>query len=225
MKTKRYHPPRQLPNHAPNRRQAHPQKTAGARRPSAWARRPLAATAETPLLQIEHGIAAAGETGPNLIRSTANDADGAYLILSMEVPAPVILAYETWTRFAALPYFMHAAHAVDQFDGSRMTWCLETPFDQFAWQATVTEVVPFDLIVWKSVVGMPHPNFGSVGFEPVNASRTVVTVQVGFDLRGPAGWPGDPLPALTPLLERSLQRFHDLMAVQALFAEEHLPAA
>ena len=98
-------------------------------------------------------------------------------------------------------------------DGGCMTWCIRTLFDQFAWQAKVCEQQPFDLIAWKSVQGTPHPGFGSVSFEPVSHLRTLIMVQVAFDMSGVSRWLGDPLPSLSHTLEQSLKRFHHSVAI------------
>ncbi len=143
-----------------------------------------------------------------LIRSTFTDEEGSYLVMSIEVPVPFTVAYDAWTRFEDVPHFMRGIVQSHSHDGSRMTWCIRTLFDQFAWQARVCEQRPFDLIAWKSVQGTPHPGFGTVAFEPITHLRTWVMVQVAFDMGGIYRWLGDPIPSLSRSLEQSLKRFH-----------------
>lgn len=150
--------------------------------------------------------------GMNLIRSEVSDDEGTYLVMSIEVPAPFTAAYDAWIRFDDIPHFMRGRNLPETCDGSRMTWRIRTLFDQFAWQAKVCDQVPFESIAWKSVQGTPHPGFGSVSFEPIGHLRTLILVQVGFDMSGLYRWLGDPLPSLSRSLEQSLKRFHGCMA-------------
>lgn len=156
----------------------------------------------------------------NLIRSTFTDEEGSYLVMSIEVPVPFTAAYEAWTRFEDIPHFMRGLVLSRSHDGSRMTWCLRTLFDQFAWQARVCEQRPFDLIAWKSVQGTPHPGFGTVVFEPITHGRTWVIVQVAFDMSGIYRWLGDPVPSVSRSLELSLKRFHHSLSVSVADAEQ-----
>lgn len=149
----------------------------------------------------------------NLLSSTVTDEEGSYLVMSIEVPVPFTVAYDAWTRFEDFPHFMRGIVQSHSHDGSRMTWCIRTLFDQFAWQARVCEQRPFDLIAWKSVQGTPHPGFGSVVFEPITHLRTWVMVQVAFDMSGVWRWLGDPLPSLSRSLEQSLRRFRHSLSV------------
>ena len=158
--------------------------------------------------------------GMNLVRSAVNDEDGSYLVMSIEVPLPFTAAYDAWTRFDDVPHFMRGAHLSEAHDGSRMTWRIQTLFDQFAWQGKVCEQEPFEFIAWASVQGAPHPGFGSVSFEPISHRRTWILVQVGFDMRGVYRWLGDPVPWLSHSLEQSLKRFHNSTAAQLVDGEE-----
>ncbi len=158
------------------------------------------------------GSATACHDGLNLIRSTVSDEDGSYLVMSIEVPVSFTAAYDAWTRFADVPHFMRGRDLAASGDGSRMTWRIRTLFDEFAWQAKVSEQVPFEFIAWNSVLGAPHPGFGSVGFEPISPHRTWILVQAAFDMSGIYRWLGNPLPSLSHSLEQSLKRFYESMA-------------
>ncbi len=171
-----------------------------------------------PSMEMVQAYAEACNDGMNLVRSVLSDDEGNYLIMSIEVPVPFTVAYDAWTRFEQIPHFMRGGDLSASRDGSRMTWRIHTRFDQFAWQAKVCEQVPYDLIVWKSVQGTPHPGFGCVSFEPISHLRTWIMVQVGFDMSGVFRWLGDPLPSLSQSMEQSLKRFHGSMAV-AQFAQ------
>lgn len=171
-----------------------------------------------PLNERETENANVCREGPNLVCSSASDDEASCLIMSVEVPASYTTAYDAWTRFE-LPYFMKGVEMPSYHDGGRMTWRVRTLFDQFAWQARVCDVSPSNLIAWKSIQGAPHPNFGSVSFEPMSDHRTWILVKIGFEMSGVYRCLGDPLPSISQSLERSLLRFHDFMTVQTLVAE------
>lgn len=219
MKTKRHHPQRRRMHHVLKHRHvsAHRTKTGMQMRRVSPPARPQAEASEmVPPPHIEHEGPAAHLNAANLVRSTVSDEDGSYLVLSIKVPAPCNVAYDAWIRFEDLPHFMRGRHRAASADGSRMTWRVQTLFDQFAWQAQVCDQVPFEFITWKSVQGTPHPGFGSVRFEPISHQQSWIMVQVGFDMSGVYRWLGDPMPSLSRSLEQSLRRFHDTLLVHTL---------
>lgn len=221
MKTRTYSPQHKHPQHAAARRHALPARTTPVETAPAMPQGETSSLLCSPL-EIVRANAQVCDDRLNLIRSTFSDEHGSYLIMSIEVPAPFTLAYDAWTRFDDLPHFMRGGGLSESQDGSRMTWRILTQFDQFAWQAKVCEQRPFDLIAWKSVLGTPHPGFGSVHFDPVSHQQTWIMVQVAFDMSGVCRWLGDPLPSISRSLEQSLRRFHQ--SVTALSADGAEPA-
>ena len=89
-----------------------------------------------------------------------------------------------------------------------MTWLIRTRLDQFAWQADVFERVPFKHIAWKSTLGAPYPNLGLVHFDDLGGCRSRVRIRVRFNPSTRAGHPGDPVPFVRQIMERSLRCFH-----------------
>jgi hypothetical protein len=195
-------------------------KQAPAKTPKARPREAPAARPPVESVSVHEG--ALGD-GMNLVRSTMSDEEGTYLIVSIEVPAPYTAAYEAWTQFEEIPHFMRGGDLSHGHDGSRMTWCVRTVFDQFAWQAKICDQLPYEHIAWKSTEGTPHPGFGTVSFEPINEFRTWIIVQVAFDMSGVYRWLGDPLPSIGHSLEKCLKLFHRSMSVPTADVEEHQP--
>ena len=159
------------------------------------------------LLQAASAFDAAGTRQENPLRSTMQDEDGSYLVISMELPVPVTTAYLAWLRYKNAPCFMKGVEQSDNFDGAGMTWCVLTPLEQFAWQAKTCARVPYERIEWKSTEGMPHPNFGSVSFEDLGENRSRIMICIGFDLAGIYHPLKDPVPSLAQTMERSLRCF------------------
>ena len=164
---------------------------------------------------IEHQLLGGGRDGVNLVLTTGRDDDASYLIMSLEVPAPLTEAYDIWNAFPDLPYFMKGTQTFGHFDGGCMTWRVHTPSGQFVWRASVCELEPCALIAWRSPRGMPHANFGSVSFEPVDSRQTCVFIQIGFASSEDADGSGDPVPSLIHALERTLRRFHGTIESRA----------
>ena len=226
MKTKRYRPQRNPTRHATRRRTMAARVKAGMLKrvpPQPRQHERGGAVLQRSPMEIMFGNAEVCADGMNLVRSTVSDEDGSYLVMSVEVPVPFTAAYDAWTKFDDVPHFMRGVCRSESHDGSRMTWRISTLFDQFAWQATVCEQVPYEFIGWKSVQGTPHPGFGTVSFEPISHLRTWILVQVGFDMSGVYRWLGDPLPSLSHTLEQSLKRFHGCMVIHAADAVETQP--
>ena len=225
MKTQRSRPQRKQPDHASRRRRTLAARIKTARpvlAPTQFRLQEDAPVVSSPV-EVMLGNGSNCGDGMNLVKSTVSDDDGSYLIMSIEVPAPFTVAYDAWIRFAEVPHFMRGNHQPESGDGSRMTWRIQTLFDQFAWQAKVCEQQSFELIAWKSVQGTSHPGFGSVSFEPMSQLRTWIMVQIAFDMNGVYRWLGDPLPSLSHTLEQSLKRFHGCMVIHAADAVETQP--
>jgi hypothetical protein len=165
-------------------------------------------------LKIEHRHLDGGAGAINLMRTTGRDAYGTYLIVSIEVPVPLDAAYDAWNKSPDFPHFMKRTQEIDQFDGSGMTWRVHTPAGPFVWRAAACDQQPCTFITWKSLRGVPHPNFGSVNFDPISNYKTSILVQIGFEVDGLEGCTGDPLPALTFTLERCLLRLHNIIEHQ-----------
>ncbi len=216
MRTRRSRPQRKQSNHATRRRRA---LAARIKPPRQQEEAPvLCSPLEIMLRNAEEGC-----NGMNLVHSAVNDEDGSYLVMSIEVPLPFTAAYEAWTRFDDVPHFMRGRGLAESNDGGRMTWRIRTLFDEFAWQAQVYEQETFQYIAWRSVLGAPHPGFGSVSFEPINHLRTWILVQVAFDMSGIYRWLGDPQPSLSHSLKQSLKRYYDSMAIRSLDEKELQP--
>ncbi|WP_395742177.1 hypothetical protein [Prosthecobacter sp.] len=222
MKTKHHHSMRQNTTHPAGRRRVLAKRARGAGRRKL--RAPVRPHAPVPAPAREARPLPAPAASLQVVRSTASEEDVSCLIMSVEVPVSFTAAYDAWVR-SELPYFMLGTQAQDPYNPSRMTWRVHTLFEQFAWQAQVCEVTPYEHIAWDNAPGMPHPNFGSVSFEPIDSHRTWVIVQIGFDMSGIYRWLGDPLPSISQSLERALLRFHDFASVSTLNAAELLPAS
>ncbi|MBE7494908.1 MAG: hypothetical protein HS117_08185 [Verrucomicrobiaceae bacterium] len=162
-----------------------------------------------PALEITHTYSDAGSDHLSLLRSTTQDNDGSYLVMSIELPASLTRTYQHWVQLSDVPSFMRGLNRCEPPGGALVTWRVHTQMDQFAWQAKVFATVPFEHIAWRSSVGMAHPNFGSISFEEIGEDRSRIMIQIGFDMDGIYRWLGDPVPSLAQTMERCLRRFHD----------------
>lgn len=206
MKTERQDLRRCRERHSARRRNA---RTSPHGSPSgAWADKEHKRPTTRPALEITHSCSDAGSDDLSLLRSTTQDNDGSYLVMSIELPATLTKTYQDWVQLSDVPSFMRGLNRCEPSGGALVTWRVHTMMDQFAWQAKVLAAVPFEHIAWRSSAGMAHPNFGSISFEEVGERRSRIMIQIGFDMEGIYRWLGDPVPSLAQTMERCLRRFH-----------------
>jgi uncharacterized membrane protein len=101
---------------------------------------------------------------------------------SVEVDVPVGVAYNQWTQFEEFPVFMEGVKSVRQLDDTHLEWKGEIGGEEHAWQAEITQQEPDRLIAWRAIDG--KYNSGKVTFEPLDANRTRVNVEMIYDADG-----------------------------------------
>ncbi len=124
---------------------------------------------------------------------------------SIEVNAPVSTVYNQWTQFEEFPRFMQGVEQVQQLDNKRLHWRAEIGFKDKEWDAEIVDQVPDQHIAWRSTSGVP--NGGTVSFQPVDVSRTQVTLRLDYDPEGLIESVGDTLGVVSRRLEGDLERF------------------
>jgi uncharacterized membrane protein len=124
---------------------------------------------------------------------------------SIEVNAPVRTVYNQWTQFEEFPRFMQGVQQVQQLDDKRLHWRAEIGFKDKEWDAEIVDQVPDQRVAWRSTSGAP--NGGTVTFQPVDASRTRVTLRLDYDPQGVIENVGDTLGVVSQRIEGDLERF------------------
>ncbi|GGV23663.1 cyclase [Streptomyces longisporoflavus] len=106
----------------------------------------------------------------------------ASLLESVDVKAPVSVAWELWSDVTRWPSFLSHVRLVEPMDGRRFAWQLELPGAEKNFVAELTEVVPENRIAWHTVEGVDHA--GVVTFHHLSDTTSRVTLQIEYDPKG-----------------------------------------
>lgn len=98
---------------------------------------------------------------------------------TIEVDRPIRDVYDAWTQFESFPQFMEHVDSVQQIDDTHLHWNASIAGRNHEWDAEITQQRPDEIVSWRSVDGAD--NAGSVSFEPIEHSRTKVTLQLQYE--------------------------------------------
>lgn len=144
-------------------------------------------------------------------------ADGGDTIVgrSVTINKPRAELYAYFRDFSNLPSFMENIERIDLLDRRRSHWVVKAPAGKTVeWDATVTDEVEGEYLVWTSDPGADIANSGRVEFRDAGARGTVVTATLIYD--PPGGFVGKLIARLfqrEPAIQarRDLRRFKQLM--------------
>jgi uncharacterized membrane protein len=131
---------------------------------------------------------------------------------SIEVEAPVTRVYNQWTQFEQFPQFMDGVEEVQQLDDTRLRWVANVAGKQAEWTAKILEQHPDRQISWISEDG--KKTRGTVAFESVSPSRTLVRLSMGYQAAGVSEAVGSTLGLDRRRVMGDLERFKDLIERQ-----------
>ncbi|MFJ8825111.1 SRPBCC family protein [Streptomyces sp. NPDC102467] len=106
----------------------------------------------------------------------------ASLLESVDLQAPVSVAWELWSDVSRWPSFLSHVRLVEPMDERRFAWQLELPGAEKNFVAELTEVVPENRIAWHTVEGVEHA--GVVTFHRLGDTTSRVTLQIEYDPKG-----------------------------------------
>lgn len=95
---------------------------------------------------------------------------------SVEVAAPVSVAYEQWSRFEEFPKFMENVESVKRIDDTHAHWVAELAGRRHEWDAEITYEEPNEQITWRATDG--KQNAGWVKFKPLGDDATQIDVSI-----------------------------------------------
>ncbi len=124
---------------------------------------------------------------------------------SVQVGRPVAEVFQSWAEIEDLPRFTSMLRSV-QRDGDRSHWVAEIAGRPVEWDAEIVQVIPNQVIGWKSVGGTRTS--GRVTFAPIG-DQTLVHVQMNY---APQPWVLRPVVAtvagqLESYVEQALREF------------------
>ncbi len=102
---------------------------------------------------------------------------------SIEVEVPVSTAYNQWTQFEDFPLFMEGVDHVEQRGDTRLHWVATIGGQTAEWDAKILEQHPDSQISWISEDG--RKTRGTVSFEPVGETRTLIRLSMSYKAEGP----------------------------------------
>lgn len=102
---------------------------------------------------------------------------------STTINRPPEVLYEIWRSLTLLPSFIPSIKSITRIDDTRSHWVVTGPggFD-VAWDATVVNDVPNELIAWRTTPQADVTSEGSVRFTAVRGGReTVLQVELRYE--------------------------------------------
>jgi uncharacterized membrane protein len=128
---------------------------------------------------------------------------------SIEVAVPVSAAYNQWTQFEEFPQFMHGVEEVRQLGDTRLHWVASVGGRRAEWDAKILEQHPDRQISWISEDG--KKNRGTVTFESLGETRTLVRLSLGYQAEGFVEAVGSAAGLDRRRIEGDLVRFKELI--------------
>ena len=102
--------------------------------------------------------------------------------VQVEVDAPIDLVWELWSDLEQMPRWMKWIDSVellsDQPDLSR--WKLASGVWEFTWLSRTVKVVPYQILQWESVDGLP--NRGAIRFYGHQDGRSTVKMTLAYSV-------------------------------------------
>ena len=128
---------------------------------------------------------------------------------SVDVKAPVRVAYNQWTQFEEFPKFMGGVDEIRQITDDTLHWKVDIAGVTREFDTVITEQTPDQRIAWTTVGGPEHA--GVVTFHTLDADTTRVTLQMDYDPQGFLENVADKLGFVSGRLESAMARFKDFI--------------
>jgi uncharacterized membrane protein len=141
--------------------------------------------------------------------SSIQEASMASIEKSIDVRAPVSVAYNQWTQFEEFPRFMEGVKSVQQLDDKRLRWVAEIGGQETEWDAEITEQMPDQRVAWTNTSGTR--NAGAVDFHHLDDMTTRVTLMMDYEPTGMKENVGSALGFVSRRVEGDLERFKEFV--------------
>jgi uncharacterized membrane protein len=105
------------------------------------------------------------------------------IVEHIDVGAPVDLVYKQWTQFAEFPKYMKKLEQVEQQSDEKLRWKAQVFWSHRSWEATITEQVPNERIIWRSKGDKGYLD-GAVTFHELAPNLTRVLVVLEYHPQG-----------------------------------------
>ncbi len=128
---------------------------------------------------------------------------------TVDVAAPVRVAYNQWTQFEEFPKFMDAVQEVRQITDTLVHWTVEIAGVTREFDTEITEQTPDQRIAWKTIDGPHHA--GVVTFHRLDDDTTRVTLQMDYDPQGFLETVGDKAGFVSRQIQGDMENFKTLI--------------
>ena len=128
---------------------------------------------------------------------------------SIDVKAPVRVAYNQWTQFEDFPHFMGGVESVTQLSDDRLRWVAHISGVRRQWEARILERVPDRKVAWASTEGAT--NSGAIEFRDAGGNRTELALTLEYQPSGVVEKVGDLLHVVGRQAEHDLKKFKEFI--------------
>ncbi|MFC8454958.1 SRPBCC family protein [Kitasatospora sp. NPDC057223] len=125
---------------------------------------------------------------------------------SIDVDVPVGTAYNQWTQFEDFPKFMEGVEEITQLDARHNHWKTKIAGVSREFDTEIVDQVADDHVAWRTTSGDVKQT-GMVRFEPIDATRTRVLMEMDFQPGGMAEKAADMMGVLDRQVKGDLKRF------------------
>jgi uncharacterized membrane protein len=105
------------------------------------------------------------------------------IVESIDIGAPVELAYNQWTQFADFPSFMKKVENVEQVEEQTLSWKAQVLWSHRTWESTILEQVPDERIIWRSKGAKGYVD-GAVTFHELAPRLTRILLVLEYHPQG-----------------------------------------
>jgi uncharacterized membrane protein len=114
---------------------------------------------------------------------------------TINIAAPAEGVFQFWTNYQNFTRFMRNVREVRDLGGGRSHWVVAGPASvPVEWDAVLTELVPNQVLAWKSEPGSPIRHAGIIHFRPNNDDSTSINIHMSYN--PPAGAVGHAVASL-----------------------------
>jgi uncharacterized membrane protein len=128
---------------------------------------------------------------------------------TVDVKAPVGVAYNQWTQFEEFPRFMEGVDSIRQLSDDRLLWKVSIAGVSREFETTITEQTPDQRIAWTTTDGPDHA--GVVTFHKIDDDTTRVTLQMDYDPEGFLESVADKTGFVSRRLQGDMDRFKEFI--------------
>ena len=140
---------------------------------------------------------------------------------TININAPVQRVYDFFTNYQNFPRFMRNVRDVRPLADNRSAWTVAGPAGvPVQWTAEVIDVIPGQLIAWRSVSDSDVRHSGAVSFEPATDGGTRLRVQLSYV--PPAGAFGHAVASIFSADPKS-EMDADLLRMKSMIETGHAP--